>query len=206
MKNILMSIFIGLFLTTASWAARDFSKTVIKTTHVANSVHMIEGEGGNIAVSVGDDGILMIDDQFAELNKKITKAIKKLSSNPIEFLLNTHWHGDHTGGNELMYERGAHIVAHENVRKRLSTKQIRKSSGRVNEARPKEALPVLTYTDSITFHFNNEEVEVIHLGEGHTDGDSIVFFKKANVVHTGDNMFSGRFPFIDLDSGIPTQN
>jgi len=192
----------ALLIASSANAQRDFSKTNINVTPLGESLHMLEGEGGNTAFWIGDDGVLMVDDQFAELHKRIViGAIQQLTNRPVEFLLNTHWHGDHTGGNELMHATGTHIVAHENVRKRLSTKQVRKLSGRVSEARPKEALPILTYKKSITFHFNEETIEVVHFGPGHTDGDSVAFFKEANVVHMGDLMFSGRFPFIDLDSG-----
>jgi len=200
--RIILTLFLTIFFTaTNSFAQRNFSNTKIIVTPVGNSLYMLEGEGGNIAFSTGDDGILMIDDQFAELNERILAAIKKIDERKIEFLLNTHWHGDHTGGNELIHHQGAHIVAHENVRKRLSARQVRKSTGRVNEARPKEALPVLTYDNGVTFHFNAQTINVVHFGPGHTDGDSIVFFEDANVIHMGDQMFSGRFPFIDLDSG-----
>jgi len=201
MKNLTLIFGFILCLTGVCAAQRDFSATEIKTIPVAGTVTMIEGEGGNIAVSVGEDGVLMIDDQFAELNDRIIAAVRELTDQPLEFVLNTHWHGDHTGGNEQMRERGAHIVAHQNVRERLSTKQVRESSGRVDEARPAQALPVMTYEEAVTFHFNDETIEVIHFGPGHTDGDSIVFFLDSNVVHMGDLMFSGRFPFIDLDSG-----
>ena len=201
MKILLTLLFTILLTATNSLAQRDFSNTKIMVTPVGDSLYMIKGEGGNIAFLTGDDGILMIDDQFAELNERIIAAINKIDQQSIEFLLNTHWHGDHTGGNELIHQRGAHIIAHANVRNRLSTKQVGKSSGRVSEARPKEALPVLTYDNGVTFHINAETIDIVHFGPGHTDGDSVVFFKEANVVHTGDQMFSGRFPFIDLDSG-----
>ncbi|MCB9748347.1 MAG: MBL fold metallo-hydrolase [Candidatus Omnitrophica bacterium] len=203
MKKLLICALFLALTTSISYAQRerDFSKTVIQTTRVNESVYMLEGEGGNIALSIGADGVLMIDDQFAELHKKIMTAINELSTAPIKFLINTHWHGDHTGGNELMNATGTHIIAHDNVRQRLSTKQIRKMLERISEARDKEALPVLTFKESIKLHFNDETIDVMHFQPGHTDGDSVIFFQKANVVHMGDLFFNGRYPFIDLDSG-----
>lgn len=199
--RILLSVIFILLCVGNAYAQRDFSNIEIKTTLVSDSIYMLEGSGGNIAISVGDDGVLMIDDQFAELNEKIMDAITALTDRDVEFVLNTHWHADHTGGNTVMHEHGAHIIAHTNVRHRLSTKQIRTSTGQEYEPKPNEALPVLTYGDGVTFYFNAQTIEVKHLGPAHTDGDSIIFFKEANVIHMGDNMFSGRFPFIDLDSG-----
>ena len=171
-------------------AQRDMSKVEIKATAVAGNIHMLEGQGGNIAVSTGPDGVLMVDDQFAPLAEKIAAAIEKLDHGPIKFLLNTHWHGDHTGGNAHFGKR-ASIVAHANVRKRLADKSDT----------PKEALPVITFDDSASVHINGEEVRLIHLGPGHTDGDSIIHFTKSGVVHMGDLFFNGRFPFVDLGSG-----
>ena len=180
---------IAVFLCIAAWAQMDFSRIKIKTTHVAGNIYMLEGAGGNIGVSVGPDGILLVDDQFAPLAEKIRNALKELGEVPLKFLINTHFHGDHTGGNVIFGDE-AHIVAHANVRKRL---QI--------EASPKEALPVVTFNDLLSIHFNGEEARVIHFPHSHTDGDSIIFFTGSNVVHTGDLFFSGQFPYVDLDSG-----
>ena len=180
---------IAVFLCIAAWAQMDFSRIKIKTTHVAGNIYMLEGAGGNIGVSVGPDGILLVDDQFAPLAEKIRNALKELGEVPLKFLINTHFHGDHTGGNVIFGDE-AHIIAHANVRKRL---QI--------EASPKEALPVVTFNDSLSIHFNGEEARVIHFPHSHTDGDSAIFFTGSNVVHTGDLFFSGRFPYVDLDSG-----
>jgi glyoxylase-like metal-dependent hydrolase (beta-lactamase superfamily II) len=152
---------------------------------------MLEGSGGNIGVSVGPDGILIVDDQFAPLAEKIEAALHKLHPGKLRFLLNTHFHGDHTGGNAHFGAMGADIVAHANVRKRLADK-----SG----AKPAE-LPVLTFKQSASVHFNGDEIELLHHGPGHTDGDSVIYFTGANVVHMGDQFFNGRFPFIDLGSG-----
>ena len=169
---------------------RDFSKVEIKATAVAGNIHMLEGSGGNIGVSTGPDGVLIVDDQFAPLAEKIAAAIEKLDSGPVKFVLNTHWHGDHTGGNGY-FGKKASIVAHANVRKRLADKSDT----------PKEALPVVTFGDSASVHFNGEEIRLIHLGPGHTDGDSIIHFTKSGVVHMGDLFFNERFPFVDLGSG-----
>lgn len=179
-------------------AQQDFSDVEIKTTHVVGNVYMLEGAGGNIGVSVGKDGVLIVDDQFAPLADRIRAAFKGLGSGNLEFVLNTHWHGDHTGGNEV-FGPDAPIIAHTNVRKRLATRQ--EMRGRVFEPRPAEALPVITFDQSLSIHFNGEEIKAVHFPRGHTDGDTVVFFTGSNVVHMGDDFFSGRFPFVDLDSG-----
>lgn len=170
----------------------------ITVTHVAGPVHMIEGRGGNIGVSVGADGKLMIDDQFAPLAPAIEQAIDRLGDGPLRLLVNTHFHGDHTGGNPIFGKR-ALIVAHDNVRKRLAAPQPRGDA--VQPAMAPEGLPVVTFAESVTLHFNGEPIRVIHLPHGHTDGDSIVYFTGSHVIHMGDHYFNGRFPFIDLAAG-----
>ena len=180
---------VSVLLCIAAWAQRDYSRIKIKTTHVAGNIYMLEGAGGNIGVSAGPDGILIVDDQFAPLAEKIRNALKELAEGPLEFLINTHFHGDHTGGNAVFGDE-AHIIAHANVRKRL---QVEDAS--------KEALPVVTFDDSLSIHFNDEEIRVIHFPNSHTDGDSVIFFTGSNVVHMGDLFFSGRFPYVDLSSG-----
>jgi glyoxylase-like metal-dependent hydrolase (beta-lactamase superfamily II) len=174
----------------------------IKATKVAGNVYMLEGSGGNIGVSVGSDGILIVDDQFAPLADKIRAALKQLGDGKLAFILNTHWHGDHTGGNEV-FGREATIIAHENVRKRLSTEQV--VLGDKVPPSPPQALPVITFGQSLSVHFNGEEIKVIHFPHGHTDGDSVIFFTGSNVVHMGDDFFAGRFPFVDLGSGGSVQ-
>jgi cyclase len=192
MRCFVFAVVLLAFSLSASptFAQQDFSKVQIKATHVAGNVHMLEGSGGNIGVSVGADGLLIIDDQFAPLADKIRAALKELNQGKLKFILNTHWHGDHTGGN-ASFGPEAPIVAHTNVRKRLA--------GRPNM--PKEALPVVTFDQSLSLHFNGEEIRVMHYPSGHTDGDSIIFFTTSNVVHMGDDFFAGRFPFVDLASG-----
>ena len=170
----------------------------IETVEAGAGVYMLIGAGGNIGVSVGDDGVLIIDDQFEPLAPKIRKAIAELSSHPVEWVVNTHWHGDHTGGNAV-FGKGANIVAHANVRKRLAMQQTVR--GRVVEPLPKDGLPVVTYEDSVRIHFNGEDIQIMHLATGHTDGDSIVIFPKAKVIHMGDHFFAGRFPFVDTETG-----
>jgi cyclase len=180
--------------------AQDFSRVQIKATKVAGNVHMLEGAGGNIGVSVGPDGILIVDDQFAPLADKIRASLKTLGEGKLRFILNTHWHGDHTGGN-VAFGPEAPIIAHDNVRKRLSTEQRIEFFKQTIPAAPKEALPVITFDHSLSVHFNGEEIRAIHYPNGHTDGDSVIFFTTSNVVHLGDNFFAGRFPFVDVDSG-----
>lgn len=181
-------------------SAQDFSKVEIKATKVAGNVYMLEGSGGNIGVSVGPDGILIVDDQYAPLADKIKAALKTLGEGKLKFILNTHYHGDHTGGN-IAFGPEAPIIAQTNVRKRLSEEQKSKLFNRTTPASPKEALPVITFDNAVSVFFNGEEIKVIHFPHGHTDGDSVIFFTGANVVHMGDDFFNGRFPFVDLDAG-----
>jgi glyoxylase-like metal-dependent hydrolase (beta-lactamase superfamily II) len=180
---------------------QDFSKVEIKTVDVAPGVHMLLGSGGNIGVSSGADGVLIIDDQYAPLTDKIRAAISAISKEPIRFVVNTHWHGDHTGGNENFGGAGSIIVAHENVRRRMSKEHVSEFFKRTTPASPKGALPVVTFTDDVSFHVNGDELYVFHVDPAHTDGDSIIHWKNANVFHMGDLYFSGGFPFIDLESG-----
>ena len=181
-------------------AQTDFSKVEIKATKVAGNVYMLEGSGGNIGVSVGSDGILIVDDQFAPLADKIRASLKTLNPGKLRFILNTHWHGDHTGGNAA-FSPEAPIIAHDNVRKRLASEQYSEFFKRKTPASPKEALPVITFDKSLAVHFNGEEIRAIHFPQGHTDGDSVVFFTTSNVVHLGDDFFAGRFPYVDIDAG-----
>lgn len=199
MKTIL-AVFVLLVSPVLVVAQDDFSKVEVKATKVNGNVYMLQGAGGNIGVSVGTDGILIVDDQFAPLADKIRAALKTLGEGKLKFILNTHWHGDHTGGN-AQFGREAPIIAHDNVRKRLSTEQRSEFFKETTPASPKEALPVITFDQSLSVHFNGEEIRVIHFPHGHTDGDSIIFFTTSNVVHLGDDFFAGRFPFVDLESG-----
>jgi glyoxylase-like metal-dependent hydrolase (beta-lactamase superfamily II) len=182
-------------------AQQDMSKVVIESQKVAEGVYMLTGAGGNIGVSVGEDGIVMIDDQFQELTPRIQEALAKLSPKPVRFVINTHWHFDHTGGNENFGKAGAVILAHGNVRKRMSTNQLVKMFNREVPASPRVALPVVTFDRDVTVHYNDEELFVFHVDNAHTDGDGLILFRKANVLHTGDTLFNGFYPFIDVDSG-----
>lgn len=178
--------------------AQDFSKIEIKVQKVAGNIYMLQGGGGNIGVSVGPDGILIVDDQYAPLADKIKAALKTLGEGKLKFILNTHWHGDHSGGNAV-FGPDAPIIAHTNVRKRLA--EGLDIPGRKTEPAPKEALPVITFDHSLSVHFNGEDIRVMHVAPGHTDGDSVIYFPGANVVHMGDQFFVDRFPFVDLASG-----
>ncbi|MDT7605181.1 MAG: cyclase [Acidobacteriota bacterium] len=187
-------------LAVCARAQQDFSKVQIKTTHISGNIYMLEGSGGNIGVSAGADGIIIIDDEFAPLADKIRAALKEINPGAIHFILNTHFHGDHTGGNPI-FGRDGTIIAHDNVRKRLAAGQPAQGTSAGTPPAPKEALPVITYGQSVSVHFNGEEIKVIHFPHGHTDGDSVIFFTGSNVVHMGDDFFAARFPFVDIDSG-----
>lgn len=204
MKRLtLLCIIFSLSYTFSGCAQNDTVE--IKIHQLSEKVYMLEGNGGNIGVSVGKDGVFMIDDQFADLTPKILAAIKTISDKPLKFLVNTHWHGDHTGGNKNLSGEGAIIVAHENVRKRLSTEQFNKDWNKTTPPSPNEALPVVTFSKDITFHFNDESIFVFHVHDAHTDGDAMVYFEQDNVLHMGDIYFQGKYPFIDLNSGGSVQ-
>jgi cyclase len=185
----------------SAYAQQDFSKVEVTSQKVAEGVYMLQGSGGNIGLSVGEDAAFLVDDQYAPLTPKITAAVKALTDKPIKFVLNTHWHGDHSGGNENLGTAGTLIVAHDNVRKRMSTEQFIEFFNSKVPASPKVALPVVTFNDTVTFHLNGEELHAFHVPPAHTDGDSVVHFKKADVIHTGDLFFNGMYPFIDVGSG-----
>jgi cyclase len=205
MNNGIRSVLIGALAAIAGVASAqqpDYSKVEIKVTKVSGSVYMLEGAGGNIAASVGEDGIAIVDDQFAPLADKIRAALKGLTDKPLRFIINTHYHFDHTGGNLPLHD--ATIVAHDNVRKRLATSNVLGNGGSMKmdqPANPKEALPVVTFQHDVTLHVNGEEIRALHAPNGHTDGDSIVFFPKSNVVHFGDCFVRYGFPFIDINGG-----
>ncbi len=188
-------------LSSTTFAQQDFSKVAIKTEKLAEGVWMLTGAGGNIGVSAGADGVFMIDSQYAPLTDKIKAAVAGISKKPVRFVLNTHWHGDHVGGNENLGRTGVVIVAHDNVRKRMSSEQFIKAFNSKAPPSPAAALPLVTFVDSISFHVNGDDVNAFHVPPAHTDGDAIVYFRKANVLHMGDTFFNGVYPFVDLSTG-----
>src|ERR1700747_2119256 len=190
----------------------EWSKVQIKVTKVSGNIYMLEGQGGNIAASVGEDGIVIVDDEFAPLAEKIQAALKSLgiTDKPVRFVINTHYHGDHTGGNAPFANTGSTVIAQDNVRKRMATCGAGENGpgGSIHiEAKPaeKEALPIITFEHDVTVHLNGEDIRALHFPAGHTDGDSIIFFPKNNVVHMGDDFVRYGFPFIDVSSGGSVQ-
>ncbi len=191
----------GLILVAGVSAQRGFDEVQIEATDLGGGVHMLKGAGGNLAVSIGEDGAFLVDDQFAPLTDKIQAKVSELGGGPVKFVINTHWHGDHTGGNENFGKAGAIIVAHDNIHKRMSQENFNAWMNRTTPPSPPGALPVVTFTDRVTLHRNGDMIHAIHLPHGHTDGDAMVLFEKANVLHMGDLYFNGLYPFIDVDSG-----
>ena len=205
MRKAIFAFALVAFLAPAQSPAQgqDFSKVEMKVQKVAGTVYMLQGQGGNIGASVGDDGIVVVDDEYLPLAEKIEAALKGIADKPVKVVLNTHWHGDHTGGNPHFGQK-APIVAQENVRKRLASG----GKTRFGETKPadKIALPIITFEDKVSVHLNGEDIRAIHFPNGHTDGDSVIFFTQSNVVHMGDDFFNGgMFPFIDIDSGGSVQ-
>jgi cyclase len=185
---------------------QDFSKVEVKATRVAGNVYMLEGAGGNIAASVGEDGIVLVDDEFAPLAPKIAAALKALgiTDKPVRYVINTHYHFDHTGGNAPLAAQGSTVIAHDNVRSRLIAGGTAGNGGSVkmeNKPAEKETLPVITFDHDVSVHLNGEDIRALHFPAGHTDGDAIIFFPQANVVHMGDDYVRYGFPFIDVDAG-----
>jgi cyclase len=199
MRTILVLPLCGMLATNLY--AQTEREIEIRTTRVRDNVYILAGAGGNIGVSVGDDGVMLIDSEYAGLTDKLIAAVKSISDRPIRFVINTHWHFDHVGGNEKLAKAGAVIVAHANVRKRMSTEQYLRGIDRRVPSSPPAALPTVTYVEHLTFHWNGDEVSIVHPPPAHTDGDSIVFFRNANVLHVGDICFAGMYPFIDVNAG-----
>lgn len=192
-----------MLLALAVAAQDDFSKVEIKVQKVSGNVYMLIGAGGNIGVSVGDDGIVIVDDQFAPLAEKIRAALKGITDKPVRFVINTHYHGDHTGGN-LEFQKTSPIIAQDNVRKRLEEGVMAGNGGSMkNEQKPAPAgaLPIITFDHQVTVHLNGEDIRALHVPSGHTDGDSVIFFPKSNVVHMGDDFVTYGFPFVDINAG-----
>ena len=199
--SLLFAVLFGAIVVLAQ--DEDFSKVQIKVTNVAANVYMLEGAGGNIAASVGEDGIVIVDDQYAPLADKIQAALKGITDKPVRFVINTHYHPDHTGGNAY-FQKQAPVIAHDNVRKRLEAGGTGGNLGSMSfnmKPAAKDALPIITFDHDVTVHLNGDDIRALHFPSGHTDGDSIIFFPKANVVHMGDDFVRYGFPFIDLNGG-----
>lgn len=204
-KSLSLLLF-GIVISSLVFAADDEAESLkdvqIETVNVADGIYMLVGTGaGNIGVSVGDDGVILIDDQYAPLTARIKAAVAKLSDRPVRFVINTHWHGDHTGGNENLAQEGSVIIAHDEVYQRMSHENFIAGFGQIVPPSPKAALPVISFNDTVTFHVNGHDIHAVHVEHAHTDGDSIVLFRSANVIHTGDIWFNGIYPFIDSSSG-----
>jgi len=191
----------ALSLATPAAAQQDFSKVEIRAEKLAESVWMLTGSGGNLAVSAGEDAVFLVDDQYAPLTEKIVAAIGRISAKPVRFVLNTHWHGDHVGGNESLGRAGAVIVAHDNTRKRLGTEQFLEMWRATVKPLPKAGLPVVTFSQDTTFHLNGEEIRAFHAPRAHTDGDVIVHFAGSDVIHMGDVFWNRLYPLVDTGSG-----
>jgi cyclase len=190
----------ALCLAGTAMAQQDFSSVEIQSTRLADGVFMLAGAGGNMAVSVGDDGALLVDTEYAPLTEKIQAAIRAAGGDDVKFVINTHWHGDHTGGNANFAQDGAVIVAQDNVKTRMSTEQVNFNSGEKIPPSPPEALPVVTFGNRTTLHWNGHTINVFHVDNAHTDGDSIIHFTDLNVFHMGDTFFNGSYPVIDVNS------
>ena len=188
-----------LFVTTSTQAQEN--KVEYVPTTLSDTLTMLKGSGGNIAISAGEDGVYIIDDQMEPVTDQLLEAISEISGQSIRFVINTHYHHDHVGGNEAIGKGGAVIIAHDNIRKRMSGDQVSIFLNKTTPAWPKDALPVITFNDQVTLHFNGEMAKVYHVPHGHTDGDSIVYFPASDVIHMGDIYFNGLYPYIDLDGG-----
>ena len=198
-NTVILSVLTVWFLSYTMIVQADAEK--ISPISVAEKIYMIAGKGGNVGIFIGEDGTFLIDDNFAPLTEKIVEAIKSVGGDYPKFLINTHYHGDHTGGNENLGDGGTLIFSHDNVRERLKTGSFLKAFNAKSEATESEGLPVVTFSEGISFHINDDTVRAIHVAHAHTDGDSFIYFEKANVIHAGDILFNGFYPFIDVNHG-----
>ena len=194
---------LGVLMIWASPCAAqiNFDTIQVRAIPVTANLYMLQGAGGNIGLAIGDDAVFVVDDQYAPLTRKVLAAIATVTPNPVRFVVNTHWHMDHVGGNEALGQMGALIYAHENVRRRMSVDGFIEALNTTVPASPKVALPVVTFTDAVTFHLNGDSVRVLHVPPAHTDGDAIIHFTRANVIHMGDVFHNAGLPFVDLSSG-----
>ena len=202
MKPLLL---IAVFVATLGSVSAQDRKVEFTTIQLSDTVYMLTGAGGNVGISTGEDGLYIIDDQLKPITTQLLQAIRKINNKPIRFVINTHYHGDHTGGNETIGNAGAVIISHDNIRKRMATKQVSIFMNSTTPPYAKEALPVVTFNDRISLHLNGETATAYHVANGHTDGDSIIHFPVSNVIHMGDMYFNGRYPYVDLDAGGSVQ-
>src|SRR5690554_2493672 len=194
-------VLLVLVLTGLSAASAQEKEVEFASFQLSDSVYMLTGSGGNVGISSGADGLYIVDDQLEEVTGSLLAAIRKISNKPIKLVINTHYHGDHTGGNQALGRAGAVIIAQDNVYKRMTTEQASTFMKSITPPAPRSALPVVTFNDRMSLHFNGETATVYHIANGHTDGDSIVHFEGSNVIHMGDMYFNGSYPYIDLDAG-----
>jgi cyclase len=198
MRSLLL---IAILFASISNASAQNKAVEFTTIQLSDTIYMLKGRGGNVGISTGEDGLYIIDDQVKPVTDELLKAIGKISDQPIRFVINTHYHADHTGGNETIGGAGAVIIAHDNIRKRMTTEQVSIFSKNTTPAYAKDALPVVTFNDHLSLHFNGESATAYYVANGHTDGDAIIHFPVSNVIHMGDMYFNGLYPYVDLDAG-----
>jgi cyclase len=198
---IILGIFIVVFLYLTNIDKIYASHLEINTTKLNDNMYVIHGSGGNVLLSIGKDGVILVDDQYAPVTKKLKSVIANFTDKPIKFVINTHLHPDHTGGNEKLGEAGAIIISHDNVRKRLNSDQFFEFINMTIPALSEKGLPIITFSQNLTFYQNDDKIKIIHLDDGHTDGDSAVYFTKNNVIHIGDDFSDRSYPLMDLSSG-----
>ena len=194
-------LLMAMIIATISSATAQDKKVEFETFQLSETVYMLKGRGGNIGISTGEDGLFIIDDQVKPVTEQLLKAIRKISDKPIRFVINTHYHADHTGGNETIGGAGAVIISHDNIHKRMTTEQVSIFMKSTTPAYAKAALPIVTFNDRMSLHLNGEIATAYHVAHGHTDGDSIIHFPASNVIHMGDMFFNGLYPYVDLDAG-----